>query len=107
MPRKATQEDGVSVVPDQAAVAYRALALLALLIRTQAENELRGDPGGRPGWVNVLRRLKIWLDEEKVRPHLSREERKALNKPLGSWDGGDVFLRYSWDFNAQRDLVLA
>jgi hypothetical protein len=23
------------------------------------------------------------------------------------WDGGDVFLRYSWDFNASRDLVLA
>ena len=23
-----------------------------------------------------------------------------------AWDGGDVFLRYSWGFDAARDLVL-
>lgn len=77
-------------IPSQEMVAYRALALLALLIRTQAEKELSKNPAQRPAWSEHLQRMRKWLKDEKVERHLSRQERKWLNKPLGLWDDKDV-----------------
>jgi hypothetical protein len=77
--------------PSQEAVAYRALALVGLLGRTQAEMECQRDPASREKWAGIWKKIVAWFAEEGVKPHQSAQERKLLAKPFGKWSQGEVF----------------
>jgi hypothetical protein len=94
------------VLPSQEEVAFRALALLGLLCRTQAEYELHRDPSGRQGWSNMLKRLSQWLKAEGILPYQSAVEKKALGRPLGRWTEGRAF-EMTWRTEALAALLWA
>lgn len=94
------------VLPSQEQVAFRALALLGLLCRTQAEYELQRDRSGRQGWSNMLQRLSLWLKTEGVLPHQSAAEKKLMAKPLGRWKETQAF-EMTWRTEALAALLWA
>jgi len=77
--------------PDEHAVAYRALALTALLTRTQLEHGAKADPQRMAGWQRIQGELTAWMEKEGIDVALSPGERELLDRPLGGWSDDEVF----------------
>lgn len=93
-------------VPTQADVAFRSLALLSLLGRTQAEMVIQRDEDARDDWKRVNNRIVAWSKDEGIAAHHSKAEKKLLSKRLGGWTEGDV-IQSIWRTEALTALLWA
>lgn len=78
-------------IQKEKAVARRALALVALLTRTQLEHGVQADKARMAGWRRIHRELTGWMKKEQIREALSAAERELLDRPLGEWTNDDIF----------------
>jgi hypothetical protein len=76
---------------EENAVAFRALALTALLTRTQLEHGVQVDPLRAAGWKRIHDELAGWMAKEGIDAAVSPSERKLLDRPLGSWKDEEIF----------------
>lgn len=76
---------------EQKAVAFRALALTALLTRTQLEHGAKADPQRMAGWQRIHDELAGWMEKEGIDAAVSPSERALLDRPLGAWSDDDIF----------------
>ena len=72
-------------------VAYRALALTALLTRTQLEHGVKVDRSRMPGWRRIQDETTAWMQKEGIDAALSDAERELLARPLGDWSDDNIF----------------
>ena len=79
------------LIQEEDAVARRALALVALLTRTQLEHGVQADKSRTAGWQRFHRELADWMEKEGVRAALSSAERQLLDRPLGEWTNDNIF----------------
>ncbi len=87
-------------------VAYRALALIALTIRVTADSLARTDPDQNDRWNVVVAKVRSWVAEQGIDPHLSAVERAAIAQPLGRIDD-DTLFDLSWRLQALVALLWA
>lgn len=76
---------------EQKAVAFRALALVALLTRTQLEHGVKADGQRMAGWQRIHDELGDWMAKEGVDVAVSPSERALLERSLGSWSDDEIF----------------
>ena len=76
---------------DERAVAFRALALTALLTRTQLEHGVKADRQRMAGWQRIHDELAGWMAKEGIDAAVSPSERALLERPLGSWSDDEIF----------------
>lgn len=88
--RRAARANG-RVIPTREEVAFRALALVGLLGRTQGEMEIKQDADRRAEWKRINDRLNEWFESEGIAPHRSAAEVRQLRKPLGRWTDSEIF----------------
>jgi hypothetical protein len=104
--KKRVAKSATKTIPTQTDVAFRALALLALLGRTQAEMEIQQDPDVRDQWKRVNDQIKTWCNDEGITPHQSKAEQKLLSKRFGGWTESEV-VESIWRTEALAALLWA
>lgn len=76
-------------------IAYRSLCLVAITYRATVEATLLEEPGEKRVLADYNRRLRAWLKDEGVEPHLSPDEAQLLTTLLGKLTK-DVVFGMSW-----------
>lgn len=71
-------------------VALRVLALHALVVRAQIEQDGAARKDARPRWAGALAKLGAWLDAEGVRPALTPVEAALLARPPFAWSADEA-----------------
>jgi hypothetical protein len=104
--KKRTAKSKRKVIPTQTDVGFRALALLALLGRTQAEMEIQQDPDTRDQWKRINDRINTWSKDEGIAAHHSKAEKKLLSKRFGGWTENEV-MESIWRTEALAALLWA